>query len=40
VRRYIPFVTSLVPVVDVAGGRVVVHDPGGLLHDPDETAEA
>ena len=27
----VPFVTALVPVVDVAGGRVVVDPPGGLL---------
>lgn len=29
----IPFVTALVPVVDVAGGRVVVDPPYGLLAD-------
>lgn len=28
---YIPFVTALVPVVDVAGGRIVVDPPPGLL---------
>ncbi len=27
----VPFVTALVPVVDVAGGRVVLDPPGGLL---------
>ncbi|WP_310962860.1 ribosome maturation factor RimM [Nocardioides terrisoli] len=31
-----PFVTALVPVVDVAGGRIVVDDVPGLL-DPDGT---
>ena len=28
---YLPFVTALVPEVDVAGGRVVVAPPEGLL---------
>ncbi len=32
--RLVPFVTALVPVVDVPGGRVVVADPGGLITDP------
>ena len=27
----VPFVTALVPVVDVPGGRVVIDPPGGLL---------
>lgn len=27
----VPFVTALVPVVDVAGGRLVLDPPGGLL---------
>ncbi len=27
----VPFVTAIVPVVDVAGGRVVLDPPGGLL---------
>ncbi len=31
----VPFVTALVPVVDVAEGRIVVSDRAGLL-DPDE----
>ncbi|MFI7587762.1 ribosome maturation factor RimM [Spongisporangium articulatum] len=36
-RRLVPFVTTLVPEVDVAGGRVVVDAPPGLLEDlPDE----
>lgn len=37
----VPFVSALVPVVDVAGRRVVVDPPGGLFdddtHDPDDT---
>jgi len=32
-RTLVPFVTAIVPVVDVAGGRVVVDPPGGLLAD-------
>ena len=35
--RYVPFVTALVPTVDVPGGRVVVDAPKGLLDDGDET---
>jgi len=34
-ERLVPFVRALVPVVDVAGGVVVVDPPGGLL-DGDE----
>lgn len=34
--RYVPFVTAIVPTVDVAGGRVVVDAPRGLLDDGDE----
>ncbi|BDZ43947.1 ribosome maturation factor RimM [Paraoerskovia sediminicola] len=30
-RTLVPFVTAIVPVVDVAGGRVVLTPPGGLL---------
>ena len=30
-RALVPFVRALVPVVDVAGGRVVLTPPGGLL---------
>jgi 16S rRNA processing protein RimM len=30
-RVLVPFVTALVPVVDVAAGRVVVDPPGGLF---------
>lgn len=30
-RTLIPFVTEIVPVVDVAGGRVILDPPGGLL---------
>jgi 16S rRNA processing protein RimM len=29
----VPFVAALVPVVDVAGGRIVVDPPGGLFDD-------
>jgi len=28
---YIPFVKEIVPAVDVAGGKVIVDPPGGLL---------
>ena len=30
-RTLVPFVRVIVPVVDVAGGRVVLDPPGGLL---------
>jgi 16S rRNA processing protein RimM len=30
-RTLVPFVMAIVPVVDVAGGRVVLTPPGGLL---------
>ncbi|WP_425954518.1 ribosome maturation factor RimM [Xylanimonas sp. McL0601] len=30
-RTLVPFVKAMVPVVDVAGGRVVLDPPGGLL---------
>jgi 16S rRNA processing protein RimM len=30
-RTAVPFVHAIVPVVDVAGGRVVIDPPGGLL---------
>jgi 16S rRNA processing protein RimM len=30
-RTLVPFVHAIVPVVDVAGGRVVIDPPGGLL---------
>jgi 16S rRNA processing protein RimM len=33
----VPFVTSIVPEVDVAGGRVVVDPPLGLFEDLEET---
>jgi 16S rRNA processing protein RimM len=32
-RRLVPFVTAIVPVVDVAGGRIVIDAPGGLIDD-------
>ncbi|MGA1596578.1 MAG: ribosome maturation factor RimM [Candidatus Nanopelagicales bacterium] len=34
----IPFVSEIVPVVDVDGGRIIVAPPEGLL-DPDESAD-
>jgi 16S rRNA processing protein RimM len=36
-ERLVPFVSAIVPTVDVAGGRLVVVDPGGLLGDLDES---
>jgi 16S rRNA processing protein RimM len=27
----LPFVTSMVPTVDIAGGRVIINPPDGLL---------
>lgn len=36
----VPFVAELVPVVDVAGGRVVIVPPPGLFDPNDEVAEA
>ena len=30
-RTLVPFVRQIVPLVDVAGGRVVLDPPGGLL---------
>ncbi len=39
-RTLVPFVTAIVPVVDVPGGRVVLDPPNGLLaSDPDEDGE-
>jgi 16S rRNA processing protein RimM len=36
----VPFVSALVPVVDVAGGRVVIDPPGGLFDDaPDDITD-
>jgi 16S rRNA processing protein RimM len=32
-RALVPFVTAIVPVVDVSGGRIVMNPPGGLLED-------
>src|SRR5690606_34995875 len=40
-RTLVPFVTAIVPVVDVDGGHVVVDPPAGLLAaDADEAEEA
>jgi len=33
VRRWVPFVTALVPHVDPSAGHLVVVDPGGLIED-------
>lgn len=39
-RTLVPFVTAIVPTVDVAGGRVVVDPPGGLFAvDADKVIE-
>ncbi|MBD5788200.1 ribosome maturation factor RimM [Cellulosimicrobium terreum] len=38
-RTLVPFVRQIVPVVDVAGGRVVVDAPGGLLAADAENLE-
>jgi 16S rRNA processing protein RimM len=35
-RRFVPFVSALVPAVDVSAGHVVVDAPLGLLDDPVE----
>jgi 16S rRNA processing protein RimM len=37
-ERLVPFVRAIVPVVDVAGGRVVVDPPGGLLDAGEATS--
>jgi 16S rRNA processing protein RimM len=34
-ERLVPFVCAIVPTVDVAAGRLVVVDPGGLITDVD-----
>ncbi len=34
-QRLVPFVAAIVPTVDVAAGRLVVVDPGGLIGDLD-----
>lgn len=33
----VPFVAEIVPVVDLAAGRIVIDPPAGLLDPPDET---
>lgn len=38
-RTLVPFVRQIVPVVDVAGGRVVLDPPGGLLASDAERLE-
>lgn len=39
VRTLVPFVRQIVPVVDVAGGRVVLDPPGGLLARDEDALE-
>jgi len=39
-RTLVPFVHAIVPVVDVAGGRVVLDPPSGLLVDDGEPEDA
>ena len=39
VERLVPFVTAIVPTVDVAAGHLVVDAPGGLVEDEPEPAE-
>ena len=40
VERLVPFVTAIVPTVDVAAGHVVVAAPGGLIEDlPDASGD-
>lgn len=39
-RRLVPFVTAMVPTVDIASGSVVVDAPPGLIDDlPDDTID-
>lgn len=35
VKRMVPFVTAIVPTVDVAAGRIVIDAPAGLIEDQD-----
>lgn len=35
VRRLVPFVADIVPTVDLAGGRLIIDPPAGLLEDSD-----
>lgn len=35
----VPFTRDVVPVIDIAGGKVVVDPPAGLLGDDDETGD-
>ena len=36
VNRMVPFVTAIVPTVDVRGGRVVIDAPAGLIEDAED----
>jgi 16S rRNA processing protein RimM len=36
VNRMVPFVTAIVPTVDVPGGRVVIDAPAGLIEDAED----
>jgi 16S rRNA processing protein RimM len=36
VLRMVPFVTAIVPTVDVRGGRVVIDAPAGLIEDAED----
>jgi 16S rRNA processing protein RimM len=36
VKRLVPFVSAIVPEVDIGAGRVVVDPPPGLLDDPED----
>lgn len=38
-RTQVPFVLAIVPVVDVAGGRVVLDPPAGLLASDDDAVD-
>ena len=37
-EHLVPFVTAIVPSVDVAAGVIVIDAPGGLLGEADQTA--
>lgn len=37
-ERLVPFVSQIVPTVDLAGGFVAIDAPDGLLNDPDDEA--
>ena len=35
----VPFTKEMVPVVDIAGGRLVIDPPDGLLEEPEDGPE-